>query len=123
MERKHINPYKLFYGAFIPNWLLQRAEVSAGGKLCYARLCQYAGSRGSCYPKHDDIAKEIGVSRFSIVRHIKELIDFNLIEIKREQHNNSYFFYGTNGWISKNPDVSNPHIKMCQKRTSLYIRN
>ena len=92
MERKHINPYKLFFGAFIPNWLLQRAEVSAGGKLCYARLCQYAGNKGYCYPKHENIAKEIGVSHRSVINYLEELISHALIEIKREKHNNLYHF-------------------------------
>ena len=120
MERKHINPYKLFFGAFIPNWLLQRTEVSAGAKLCYARLCQYAGNKGYCYPICGDLANKLGISRMSVTRHIGELIDFNLIEKKREQHNNSYFFL-RHEWMDikesrcnkfEHPDVTNMHISI-----------
>ena len=99
MERKRINPYKLFYGAFLPTWLLQRTEISASAKLVYGRPCQFSGNKGYCYPKHDNIAKEIGVSHRSVERHIEELINFGLIEIEREKHNNLYYFLW-HDWMS-----------------------
>lgn len=30
---RRINPYKMFVGSFIPNWLLKQREISQGGKL------------------------------------------------------------------------------------------
>jgi DNA-binding MarR family transcriptional regulator len=112
MERKQINPYKLFHGAFIPNWLLQRTEVSVGAKLCYARLCQYAGNKGFCYPQHKIIATELGVNISSVKRHLKELVDFSLIEVERGKHNNKYFFL-LSDWMG---------AEIAQKRTSEKIK-
>jgi len=77
----YINPYKLFVGAFIPNWLLCRREISFGGKLCYAKLCQYAGKDGECFPKQTAIALDIGCDQRQVRRYIKELLKAKLIDV------------------------------------------
>lgn len=94
-----INPYKMFEGAWIPLWLLERPEVSAGAKLVYSILCRHSGQNGECFPGIARLAKELGFpisqedSR-SIRRHIQELVDFGLI--KKEQiglnKTNRYYF-------------------------------
>jgi hypothetical protein len=48
---RRINPFRLFVGSMIPNWLQCRPEVSQGAKLAYARLAQYAGKDGGCLPE------------------------------------------------------------------------
>ena len=40
--KAYFNPYKLFVGSFIPEWLERRKEISPGAKLCYARLLRHA---------------------------------------------------------------------------------
>ncbi len=91
---RRINPWKLFVGAFIPNWLLERTEVSQGAKLCYARLAQFAGKDGHCFPKQETLATELGVGERMARDYIRELVEFGLIET--EQHglgtSNSYHF-------------------------------
>ncbi|MEI8350061.1 MAG: helix-turn-helix domain-containing protein [Candidatus Omnitrophota bacterium] len=81
MERIYINPYKLFIGAFLPNWLLSRPEkeISLGAKVCYAKLCQYAGKNGECFPNQTSIANDIGCGRRQVIRYIQELVGFQLI--------------------------------------------
>lgn len=79
----YINPYKLFVGAFIPNWLIERRGISAGAKLCYAKLCQFAGKGGVCFPKQETIASDMGIERRQAIRYIKELESHNLIFIQR----------------------------------------
>src|SRR5688572_3926181 len=54
------NPYRMWVGSFIPNWLM-RQKISPGAKLAYARLAQYAGKDGQCYPSQKDLADELGV--------------------------------------------------------------
>lgn len=78
-DLKFINPHKLFTGAFIPNWLLNRPEVSQGAKLCYARLCQYAGKKGDCFPKQKALAEEIGVRSRQVRNYLDELEALKLI--------------------------------------------
>lgn len=79
-DLKFINPWKLFTGAFTPNWLLCRKEISHGVKLCYALLCQYAGKRGECFPKQIDLADRLGVSSSrQVINYTKELEKLKLI--------------------------------------------
>lgn len=100
MAKQFINPYRLFVGSFIPNWLLQRVEVSQGAKLAYARLCQYAGEKGVAFPKRETIAAEIGVSQSQFDRYVKELVELELIETDQlgMGHANRYRFLN-HPWI------------------------
>ena len=113
---KHINPYKRFVGSLIPNWLLQRKEISPGAKLCYGRLCQYSGKNGQCYPKQITLARELGCSRSQVIRYINELVKHGLIEKIRVglQRANRYKFL-RHKWMQlkpsrvRHPDVA--HVK------------
>jgi uncharacterized phage protein (TIGR02220 family) len=79
-DLKFINPWKLFTGAFTPNWLLCRKEISPGVKLCYALLCQYAGKKGECFPRQSDLAERLGVgSSRQVINYIKALERLKLI--------------------------------------------
>ena len=68
---------------FVPNWLMCLQDISSTEKLLYARLCQYAGEKGFCFPKQDTIANEIGVKVGAIKKGLQRLQDNGLIEIKR----------------------------------------
>lgn len=93
-----------FNGAFVPNWLLIRDgkdEISPGAKLCYARLCQYAGKKGICNPKQEGIANELGVTARQVQDYLKELESLGLIISARDGYRGqkSYrFLY--HKWIS-----------------------
>lgn len=80
---KYINPFKLFTGSFIPEWLEVRPDISVGAKLIYARLCRYAGKDGFAYPGIDAIAEAVGMNDRSVKRYTKELRDNNLIEVEQ----------------------------------------
>ncbi|MGB3480335.1 MAG: helix-turn-helix domain-containing protein [bacterium] len=84
-DNGYINPYRKFFNAYIPNWLLRRpiSEVSHGAKIVYGRLCQHAGKNGDCFPKQKTLAKECGMSARTAQKYIKELKDLELIEIWR----------------------------------------
>jgi len=113
-----INPYKLFTGAFIPNWLLERKEVSPSAKLCYARLCQYAGRGGECYPKQKTLAEELGVSRRQVIRYLEELKALNLIATEQlgSQSSNKYIFLW-HPWMS----VTNMSTHPCVKSDTSHV--
>lgn len=95
-----INPWRLFTGAMVPNWLLCRVEISQGAKLCWARLAQFAGKDGECYPKQETLAAELGVSERQARSYVRELEEFALLEAT--QHglgtSNSYAFLD-HAWI------------------------
>lgn len=74
-----INPYRRFYGAMVPNWLMERPEVSPGGKLCYARLAAISGARGECWPTQEELSTLLAVSERQVRRYLSELINTELV--------------------------------------------
>ena len=108
---QRFNPYKQFTGSFIPSWLLERAEISPGAKLIYARLALHAGEEGDrAFPGIVTLAQEIGLpwteakelsdgsiraadSR-SVRAYLKELVEKGLIECVQRGFNkpNRYYF-------------------------------
>lgn len=81
---KTINPYRLFVGAFIPNWLMRCQDITHGAKMAYARLCQYADKEtGEAWPSQDVWADEIGVSVRQLRRYVEELEGYKLIQTVR----------------------------------------
>lgn len=78
---KTINPYKLFHGAFLPNWLLEKEDVSLGAKVVYAKLCQFADKKtGLAWPKQDTLAKSVCISERQCRRYISELESKKLLK-------------------------------------------
>lgn len=71
---ERFNPYKVFIGSFIPNSLMRYKGISSTAKLCWARLAQYAGEGGECYPSQKVLAMEIGVTEQGILKILKQLI-------------------------------------------------
>lgn len=84
------NPYRMFTGIFIPNVILSYEKISLGAKVCYGRLCQYAGENGYAYPSHQTLADELGVSRRMAQRYLKELEQDGLIKVIHRKNNNTY---------------------------------
>lgn len=75
---RSFNPWKLFVGSMVPSWLMLRVELSPGAKLCYARLCQYAGKHGVAFPLQDDLAEALGVSSRQVKRYMRELVSIRV---------------------------------------------
>jgi Helix-turn-helix domain len=77
----YINPYRLFVGSFIANWLERRKELSPDAKLCYARLSRYADRRtGMAWLKQETLGEDLGVSPRTIRDYLGELEKHSLIE-------------------------------------------
>ena len=113
----------MFTGAMIPNWLLCRREISPGAKLAYARLVQYAGRGGRCFPKQESIALELGVSARTIRTYLRELIDFSLLEGVRNGlgTSNNYYFLD-HPWIHENPSFERRLSGAARKGSSVPDR-
>jgi hypothetical protein len=90
---RRVDP-KRFTFAPVPNWLLERHELSAGAKLCYARLIQHAGHKGVAWPRQWTLGEELGTNDRQVRRWIEELEQLELIEVEREEYGgiNHYFF-------------------------------
>lgn len=80
-QAKYINPRKLWTGAFVPNWLMERTEVSQGAKLCYARLAQfYNEEKGYAWPSQEALARCLGVGDRMVRNYIDELERHGLVD-------------------------------------------
>lgn len=99
---ERINPYRLFVGSFLPNWLLSRSEISMNAKVVYARLGQYAGQNGEAFPLMQTLADEVGLSLATLKRALDELKEHKLIETEQRGlgQSNLYFFL-RHRWMSR----------------------
>lgn len=88
------NPFGLFTGIFIPESLVRSPLLSPGAKLCYGRLCRYAGQDGECFPRQDTLADELAVSSRTVRTYLTELISAGFIAIHQRGLNrtNTYVF-------------------------------
>lgn len=77
---ERFNPYRHFVGSFIPNCLMSYPGLSLGAKLLWARLAQYAGQNGACYPSQQRLASDLGLSVRQIRRLISELVSKEFLE-------------------------------------------
>lgn len=102
MPNKTINPYRMFTGAMVPEWLMERTEISPGAKLAYARLARYCGQRGVAYPRLEKLGKDLGVSKDQARRYVHELQGAGLIEISAAGfHRANRYRFLDHIWISK----------------------
>jgi hypothetical protein len=112
-KRHLIHPYKKWAGAFVPNWLMQRTEISQGAKLLYGRLSQYYGGFGKCFAGRETLATELAVSSRTISAYAKELKKYQLIQVvnKGLGRTNRYYFLhhpwmeNAVTWVKKNVDA------------------
>ena len=86
-----IRPFKRWYGAIVPDWLMERksTEISQGAKLAYGKLAQRAGKNGKAFPSEAKLAEDLGVSKSKVKRYLVELRDSGLIRYKQRGLNQS----------------------------------
>jgi len=82
-KAQYINPYRMFNGSIIPNWLMIRKEINSSTKLVYARLGQYAGKKGVAWPQKETLAREVGLSKDMVSLCLEKLAEHGLIEVRR----------------------------------------
>ena len=99
---ERINPFKLYHGAFIPNWLLCRpvSEISQSAKLCYARLMQYSGKNGYAFPSLATLGKEVGLSKRQMLDIMKELEVAKLVEPEKTFGKSSKYYFLKHEWMT-----------------------
>lgn len=78
------NPYKVFVGIFIPNYVVQDQKITLGAKLTFGILCQFSGKSGLCYPRQGVIAERLGASIRQTRRYVEELKKEKYIRVTRQ---------------------------------------
>jgi len=87
------NPLGTVSGAFLPLSILADKRLSAGAKLCLARLQQYDLRRGvRIFPSIDTLRKELGLkSKSQVYRYLKKLRKFKFVVKKKFRNLTRYF--------------------------------
>jgi Helix-turn-helix domain len=92
------NPYRLFYGTFIPEGVSRYRAISMGAKMVYGRLCRYAGEGGNAHPSIEALAFEVGLGETQAREYLRELERARFItsetrtDDEGRQTSNQYFF-------------------------------
>ena len=67
----------------VPNCVLRDEQLEPSAKLLYSLLLSYAWHNDQCYPGHERLAKEIGISRRWAIRLLQRLRDRGLVTWSR----------------------------------------
>jgi len=71
------NSRGLFTGVVVPNWLMEREEISAGAKLCFAFLAYQDKKDNNSI---EEISKKIGTTPKQTKRYLNELSKLGLLK-------------------------------------------
>lgn len=83
--------------------------------LVYLCLCRHADAQQASFPSGDMMAKKLKISRSSVTRGIKALVDWNIIAVERTRKsdktwlNNTYILLDKSNWSVKEPSVPLTH--------------
>ncbi len=75
-------PYKIFFGGYLPEPIMESTTLTATEKVCWAKLNQFSGKNGFCYPSLSLMAKSIGVSVRQVIRVLNGLVEKGFIQRK-----------------------------------------
>jgi hypothetical protein len=103
VEVKYNNIIGLGFG-IIPRVIMRDKELAAGAKLVFSYLCSFAGTSDKAWPKLNLMVKELGYSRKTLQKYIKELEDKGLITRKQRRENGSQTFGNNIYYINLMPD-------------------
>ncbi len=93
------NPFMLFNGAWLPNGVLERTDLSPGSKLSYGRLLQYAGRDGVAFPSVATLGREIDVKERRARELVAELEAAKLIARRPAPGKTNRFVFLWQDWI------------------------
>ena len=71
-------------GPILPRFVLER-KMSAGARILYALLCEYAGDHDRCWPTQKTLAMRLTCGITSVKEYIRELIRERLVAVSRQE--------------------------------------
>lgn len=110
MAGQPFNPRELFRGVFVPSAILRCKDLSLTSKIVYACLAQHANENGEFFPNTETIADEVGSTKPTIIKAIKQLEEKGFIKVVRPNERNkpnSYQFLWHPTFDSVNPQLRN----------------
>ncbi len=79
------------HGPILPEFILKKS-MTAGAKLMYALLCNYASEKDHCWPSQATLAERLSCSVSSIKNYLAELVRENLIIVRKEKYRSSVYY-------------------------------
>lgn len=77
----------------IPNYVFRDKRLSFGARLTYGILLSYAWQEGSCFPGQEKIAADLGSTRETANRFLKELRVAGYVDWKRRGLGKTNVYY------------------------------
>lgn len=103
------------YG-LIPKRIMRDRNLSLQAKAIYSYLASFAGNTGMSFPSTKLMAGELGISKDTLFKYLKELRESNAISVKRErgrdgtfERNIYYLNNSVNSPCPKSPDMVKPY--------------
>lgn len=86
-------------GPILPRFVLER-KMSAGARILYALLCEYAGDHDRCWPTQKTLAMRLTCGITSVKEYIRELIRERLVAVSRQERGCVYILLNPqrSGW-------------------------
>ena len=79
------------HGPILPEFVLKKS-ITAGAKLMYAILCNYASEKDHCWPSQATLAERLSCSVSSIKNYLAELVRENLVIVRKEKYRSSVYY-------------------------------
>lgn len=77
-------PRGRLHGPILPRFVLER-KMSAGARILYALLCEYAGDHDRCWPTQKTLAMRLTCGITSVKEYIRELMRERLVAVSRQE--------------------------------------
>ncbi len=77
-------PRGRLHGPILPRFVLER-KMSAGARILYALLCEYAGDHDRCWPTQKTLAMRLTCGITSVKQYIRELMRERLVAVSRQE--------------------------------------
>lgn len=69
----------------VEKWVLTDPKIHASAKGLYALLCAFAGDKGQAFPGTDLLRHQLGLSKNTLHKYIKQLSEFGVISIEQKR--------------------------------------
>ena len=70
----------------ISNEIIHDANLSLAARMLFVTIKSHCFNRDNCNVTNDQLAESLGLSRRQVVRTVKELIKYGLVEVQTQPH-------------------------------------
>ena len=92
MTEKKINIQGIYskgYG-IVSKLVMQDTNISCVAKTIYSYFCSYTGGGNTCFPSRNKICYDLGISKDTLGKHLKQLIEAGYIKVEQAKENGRY---------------------------------